>query len=343
MSKQISLLVIFALLVVPFLPAFSQSDCGGVYVEKWASHKHGDKYYLGRPGPNCPYLLRGGAPGRQQGQSGFQPPALPPPAINSFDELIAFIGDQPIAVAEVTPHDPYRKQYARHGISSYSGVRAGGYIGGGGYGSYGAHETFRSIPVLVDKVYSDVDPPTTLEAVLQTELQAQSKGRGTKNLIVPATGRGAVQLGQIAAEAQIGKNAGVWGNHTWETARYVLSGSYAIADEVLDVSGFDGYPAGVLVHREGLFEFGHKGQILRLIGDALMLTQIMSQKRTVTAVFFLDAVDAATRQIIYSAQGIGELTTKELKVVSVGGFSKITIGFPPAQRLAERMVRATLQ
>ncbi len=309
--------------------------------------------------PNIPVLRRAGWTSDERGDRPYQqrrasvpqdstaeetrvvelPAAPAPPAFGSFAEALTFLraSRQPVSVSRVRPHDPYREDgYGRQfGYGGYSRIGFPGRYGYGGYGGvlFGGYDF---------PVHSDVDPSATLGRVLQTQLTQSFKSWGL-NVVAPATGSGASDLDLLDVEARTGKNSGIWGNHTWESARYVITASYAVKDEDVQTRGFDGTGPAIAAQQIG-WRLGNQTtrDVVTIGAEVLSQVQVLRQRRKVMMALYVSILDAKTRQILYAAEGTGALDAREISVTSVAGVYRVGMRHPNAELLARQMVNATI-
>ncbi len=276
----------------------------------------------------------------------------PHPRFNSWNEALSYLNGKPIAVGEITPtegsagssgqyaaagYNNVGLQRAAHDMQSLGGAYGYGYSGGGGLTGYG----YSGSPFLAGgydfPVYSDMNPKASLGSIIRTRLEDEFRYKGV-NMITPADG-----VAGISAEAEVGKNAGVWGNNTWETAEYVLEGTYFPVDEQVTTSGFDGARIGWALLGIGYdIENSDWRQGLTTAGHITSLYRNIKKRRNVKIRLSLQLKETASRQILFAAEGDGEVSSKEFYLREIAGYNSVGLRYPTAAVLADSMVEATL-
>lgn len=257
------------------------------------------------------------------------PPAEAPPRFHSLTDVRVFIGSRRVAVAPVEPVDESEVQ-TRYGLTAGWWGTYNPCVYGAGFG-YG--------PILFGgydfPVFASPYPKASMGYLLRVKVTAALNRLGVKAL-VPAD-----RLQDHDREANTGKNAGLYGDHTQETARFIVKGTYEIVGEDADCSGFDGTSLGVIAYQVG-WRLGNETMrdAAYAAGYILPHFRILRQYRNVTARLTLQFEDLATRDILHIAGGTGKAKTKEFSISEFAGFRKVGIGHSSASKLTDEMVAA---
>lgn len=258
------------------------------------------------------------------------------PKFRSPDLALKYVGDAPLTVGN--PYDGQTSQTrgANRSYQSYVGNQVNVYFGGG-YGRGG---------ILVFDVFGQQYPQNPYQALINTSQHFIMKkvwDSDAKNILPPGTGAASAQLTVASAEANIGRDAGKYGNKTWETSQFVLNVYLAVADEAVQGGGITGYHAAGAIQQTVWWIPNYNVQRgVGIFSGLLSGVNTRKQKRTVQVALFLSIMDIRTRQILWmnDGQGIGEVKADELNYKNILGIESIKKRYPDSYKLAYNAVEA---